>query len=48
MTKVGEMQINNVNDFETAMNKYKGHAVGMTVKDDKGDSRYIAMKVPKD
>lgn len=48
ITVVGGKPIRNVNDFESAINAAKGKSIGLTVKNDKGDSRYVAIRVPND
>ncbi len=48
ITVVGGKPIKSVNDFESAINASKGKSIGLTVKNEKGDSRYVAIRVPKD
>ncbi|HYM21460.1 MAG TPA: trypsin-like peptidase domain-containing protein [Candidatus Kapabacteria bacterium] len=48
ITKVGGKNINNVAEFEKAINLHKGSAVGLTIKDDKGDSRFVSIRIPND
>jgi len=48
ITQVAHQPIKNVTDFEKLIDQNKGKAVGLTVKDSKGDSHFVAIKVPKD
>jgi len=48
ITQVARKNIKNVDDFEAALDENRGKSVGLTVKDSKGDSRFFALKVPKD
>ncbi len=48
VTAVDQKPVKNVSEFETVMNKCKGRSIGVTVIDDKGDKRFIAIRVPKD
>jgi serine protease Do len=48
ITKVGTKPVYNVSDFEKAINASKGRAVGLTVMDDKGESHYVAVRIPND
>ncbi len=48
ITHVARNPVRNVGDFEKAISMNKGKAVGLTVKDNQGDSRYIALRVPRD
>ena len=49
ITHVARNPVRNVSEFEKAINASKGgKAVGITVKDSKGDSRFYALKVPRD
>ena len=48
VTAVDHKPVMNVDDFEKIMNNCKGRSIGTTVIDDKGDKRFIAIKVPKD
>ncbi len=48
VTEVGRKPVRNVSDFESVINSNKGKAVGMTVLDDEGDSRFVSVKVPND
>jgi serine protease Do len=48
VTAVDMKPVKNVDDFESGMNKCKGRSIFVTLIDDKGDKRAIAIKVPKD
>jgi serine protease Do len=48
VTAVDHKPVKNVQEFEKAMNSCKGRSIGMTVIDDKGDNRFLAIRVPKD
>jgi len=48
ISRVHGKDIRNVDDFEKVMNESKGSSVGSTVIDEKGDKRFIAIKIPKD
>jgi serine protease Do len=48
ITQVARKNIRNVDDFENAINDNRGKSIGITVKDSKGDSRFFALKVPKE
>jgi serine protease Do len=48
ITAVAGKPIKTAGDFEKAVNDQKGHALGMTVKDSKGDSHWVAVNIPND
>ncbi|MFI5262907.1 MAG: trypsin-like peptidase domain-containing protein, partial [Candidatus Kapaibacterium sp.] len=48
VTAVDLKSVKNVSDFEKAMNNCKGRSIFVTLIDDKGDKRAIAIRVPKD
>lgn len=48
VTAVNGRPVKTVSDFEKAVDDQKGHAVGMTVKDNRGDSHWVAVNVPRD
>jgi serine protease Do len=48
ITEVARQPIKTAGDFEKIVNANKGKAIGITVVDSKGDSRYFAIKIPKD
>ena len=48
ITAVDGKQVKNVEEFENVMAKCKGKSIGMNVIDDKGDARFVAIRVPKD
>ena len=48
VTAVDMKSVKNVDEFEKAMNACKGRSIFVTLIDDKGDKRAIAIKVPKD
>jgi S1-C subfamily serine protease len=49
ITKVGGKSVKNVADFEKAIKSVpKGKAIGLTLKDDKGDSRFVSIRIPND
>lgn len=48
VTAVDGKQVKNVDEFEKVMGSCKGRSIGITVIDDKGDRRFVAIKVPKD
>ncbi len=48
VTAVDLKPVKNVDEFEKAMNAAKGRSIFVTLIDDKGDKRAIAIRVPKD
>lgn len=48
ITHVAGQPVKNAAEFEKAVNAKKGKAVALTIVDAKGESRFLAMKVPKD
>ena len=48
ITHVARQPVKNAAEFEKAINANKGKAVALTVVDSKGESRFFALKVPKD
>lgn len=48
ITHVAGQPIKNAGEFERAINAKKGKAVALTVVDANGESRFLAMKVPRD
>jgi serine protease Do len=48
VTAVDQKPVKNVQEFEKVMNNCKGRSIFVTVIDDKGDKRVLAIKVPKD
>jgi S1-C subfamily serine protease len=48
VTAVDGKQVRNVDEFEKVMGSCKGRSIGVTVIDEKGDKRFVAIRVPKD
>lgn len=48
ITHVAGQLVKNAAEFEKAVNAKKGKAVALTIVDAKGESRFLAMKVPRD
>jgi serine protease Do len=48
ITHVAGQPVKNAAEFEKAVNTKKGKAVALTIVDAKGESRFLAMKVPRD
>ncbi|MDP4218877.1 MAG: trypsin-like peptidase domain-containing protein [Bacteroidota bacterium] len=48
VTAVDQKPVKNVDEFEKVMGNCKGRSIGVTVIDDKGDKRFVAIRVPKD
>lgn len=48
ITHVARQPVNNVNDFEKAIDASRGRSVGLTVRSDKGDSHFFSMRIPKE
>lgn len=48
ITHVAGQPVKNAAEFEKAINAKKGKAVALTIIDAKGESRFLAMKVPRD
>jgi serine protease Do len=48
ITEAAHHKVKSAGDFEDIINANKGKAVGLTIVDDKGDSHFFAIRVPKD
>jgi serine protease Do len=48
ITQVGGKGVKTAGDFEKAINDSKGRPIGITVKDAKGDTHWVALRVPND
>lgn len=48
ITQVGGKSVKTAGDFEKAINDSKGRPIGLTVKDSRGDTHWVALRVPND
>jgi S1-C subfamily serine protease len=48
ITEAAHHKVKSAGDFEDIINANKGKAVGLTIIDEKGDSHFIAIRVPND
>ena len=48
ITKVGSQNVNNVSEFEKAIEAHKGRSVGLTVKTNKGDTHWFSLRIPRE
>ncbi len=48
ITEVARKPVHNVSEFENAINSAKGKAIGLNLRDDQGNDRFVSMKVPND
>jgi serine protease Do len=48
ITQAARQSVKTAGDFEKVIEQFKGKSLGLTVKDTKGDSHFVAIRVPND